>query len=918
MIGFRPLSPAPSLPTSPTGGGSLRRISVLVVIVIGVLFWGTQTLDALRLGDELVREANAERLALVGNLQRFERSLDDLDDKVELTLSNGNTAAQTRLFVELQDLRTALWSRLDPLKPRIAKDPLRLEGVEVQLEGLGEQIGSLIKTFNKEGQSAALGLRSRDWLPEVQGVRVSFRQLTDTLHKEVEADWQATRMGQDQALQQLILGSALITAFALMWVGFLLTRSRGRQSDIIAEIDRLSHALNCEAGEGKAENRLATLLKTMKNAPVGSRFLNRLFTSSSLPCALLIEGKIHALSGQLDDLIGPKARTAQFAQVVAAFAGVDEYEVSDAVAKASGDWKVLQKRGNGDSAVELKVHALTASPLRYVELRDRSAELAAKNASAFVQEFADVHLLSATLEIGGIVISANSASCAYLDASETDLQMAHLTDFNLGVDIELLKTITGVLDKEGLWCGEVPIEYGGKPGLLLAQINKVHLAEEDKDVLQVTAIAQNELAQSRAAFAQIKAQFEGSAKKVNATKKRLAAERKRLTSEATGALQSFSQLLDLIAAFGREIRDPLNGALGLTELLASSGDAQRIDQLRNVNEQLTHLVYDLLDHGSLEAGNFDFDLQGVDLQRIARLVAARHARHLRGSDVRIDFIASEGELKTGFGDVTRVTQIVDSLVARATKYARPGGLIRLQTDNGNGDAPRLRVFDAGGEIPAFAEEEVFALASISGSPGSSRWSGMEPAVLRALAAGMQGELSAELLADEVAWSLVLRSAPEGSILPQSVSKGPLKEDESEELPPVINATVLVADDDEVNRLVASGLLERFGCAPLVVEDGEKAVAALQGYLEKGEPAPVELILLDLMMPRMGGLAATEIIRAGEAARGIKGAQRIPIVAVTARASDSDRQACLDAGMDAFISKPYRHEELEALVAQFAG
>ena len=198
---------------------------------------------------------------------------------------------------------------------------------------------------------------------------------------------------------------------------------------------------------------------------------------------------------------------------------------------------------------------------------------------------------------------------------------------------------------------------------------------------------------------------------------------------------------------------------------------------------------------------------------------------------------------------------------------------------------------------------------------------MEPAALRGLAEAMGADLSVEILDDEICWSLTLAL---GEASQEASERALADEVPAAAVAPAPNEAtsrsgrpirVLVADDDEVNRLVATGLFERAGCQATVVADGQEALDQLQGYLEQSEPAPFDLVVLDLMMPRLGGLETAQAIRSAERRAGPVEDAGLPIVAITAKASDADRQLCLDLGMNGFVSKPYRYEELQNLIAE---
>jgi len=901
----------------------LRRIISLILVICGILVWGDLTLKDLRATDANIRQANQNRLDRIAHLRALERSLDDLNARVEAPLTNKNPAAQTRLILAMQDQRSELWTRLEPLKEAIATDPVRLNGIEIQFDALGAQIGELIKVLGKEGQAEAQKIRQEVWNARFLSVRKSLRGLSDQLQREVEAEWQATRLTQDEQLWRLILGSAAIAAFALLWVGVLLTRLKTRQSKFHEHLDALAKHISVPA-EGKSpENRFEHLIEAIKQAPIGSRFLQALTDSSSQPIGLVLDGGVYASSPGFRKLAGEQAQGQPFRDLFKDLE-LDQTSLEQALGQASGEWVNILLQNEAPSTLSVRVSSLAHRSQRAVELRDAREEFLEQSTIDQITEFTDKHLLTGRLELSGEVIEASDSTCSYLGATAADLKMAHLTDFDLGIEPEQLLAMGQAIAQEGRWEGEIPLRRQGGPGLVLAQVTRGQLDNDTRDTLSVIGLARDELVQAKAKIESLADELTGRQTVIEKSQEDLASERSRLTTEATQAMQSFSLLMDLINTFGSEMRDPLNGAVGLTELLADTGETLRVDQLRNVNDTLTNLVYSLLDHANLEAGSLPLESEPIDFEQMVRHMTTRYTRHLRGSDIQLDYAPPEETLALGKGDSARVTQIIDALIARSTFFALPGAMIRVRLNSDDQGRPRCQIFDAGGPMPEEAEEEIFALASYSGAAGASRWTGMEPAVLKSLAAGMQAELHAEVLGEEVVWSLTLAEAESGSVVPQAAvpiatAMATSRQDLSDpEIPPVVNARVLVADDDEVNRLVATGLLERIGCSPVVVEDGQEAVDQLEDYLATGGAAPFDLILLDLMMPRLGGLDATQMIRAAEERLKISKTERIPIIAVTAKASDEDQQICLSVGMNGFVSKPYRYEELQDLITQLIG
>ncbi len=120
----------------------------------------------------------------------------------------------------------------------------------------------------------------------------------------------------------------------------------------------------------------------------------------------------------------------------------------------------------------------------------------------------------------------------------------------------------------------------------------------------------------------------------------------------------------------------------------------------------------------------------------------------------------------------------------------------------------------------------------------------------------------------------------------------------------LNLNVLVAEDNKVNQMVARKLLEKLGCGFELAVDGAIAIELL-------EKAPFDLILMDIMMPVMDGIEATQLIRASN-----KGYSQIPIIAYTASVSEEDREKCLSAGMNEFLSKPASVEKLADVLSKY--
>ena len=373
------------------------------------------------------------------------------------------------------------------------------------------------------------------------------------------------------------------------------------------------------------------------------------------------------------------------------------------------------------------------------------------------------------------------------------------------------------------------------------------------------------------------------------------AQRERLRAEAASAAKS--EFLDLM---GHELRTPLNGVLGMAQAMASADlpaeQRKQLEVLRASGEVLLLLVNDVLEfsrvsvaEAALEQGVVEPRALSAETQQIFGPLA-----EAKGLALKVAWLSSAGELRAG--DPRRLRQLIRAVVGVAIKSADAGEVSVLMS----GDADALK-FELSGVFPvdsAFATPEAW-------QGGSSRSSGgLVLGIARDLARRMGGDMA--VTTDPSGWTtLVARAA-----LPLQFGALPTAGEAFHACPaPVADnrLRVLAAEDNPTNQLVLKTLLEQAGLAVHIVADGEEAVAAWRS-------APWDLVLMDIRMPRMDGVAATRTIRALEAAGG---RPRTPILAVTADAMSHQSQQYAEAGMDGVIAKPIQFAELASVVAAMA-
>jgi CheY-like chemotaxis protein/anti-sigma regulatory factor (Ser/Thr protein kinase) len=249
------------------------------------------------------------------------------------------------------------------------------------------------------------------------------------------------------------------------------------------------------------------------------------------------------------------------------------------------------------------------------------------------------------------------------------------------------------------------------------------------------------------------------------------------------------------------------------------------------------------------------------------------------------------------GDISRLRQVLLNLIGNAIKFTELGGVTVCVRRAG--ELVTVAVQDSGIGIPEAEQERIFDAFHQIESSFDRRFTGtgLGLTISRELARAMRGDLVCRSQVGAGSTFTLTLCLPRAAT-PATVATVP------GDLGASLRGHVLLAEDNEVNALVARSVLERAGLRVEVVEDGAAA-------LERSTTAPLpDLVLMDCQMPVMDGFEATRRIRAFEQ-RG--GRARLPIVALTANAYEADRERCLAAGMDEHLPKPFRDQELMAVL-----
>ncbi len=357
-----------------------------------------------------------------------------------------------------------------------------------------------------------------------------------------------------------------------------------------------------------------------------------------------------------------------------------------------------------------------------------------------------------------------------------------------------------------------------------------------------------------------------------------------------------------LATMSHELRTPMNGVLGMLEAsLRNDLHSDVRDQLTTARESavgLLQILNDILDFSKIEAGKLAIERAPFSPREQIDIVVSMLAPMAASNSIGFE-IEGEDSLPPGMlGDPTRFRQVLVNLIGNAIKFTREGGVtLAASFENGR---MAVEVRDTGIGIDADAINRLFHRFSQADASTTRRFggTGLGLAICRELVVAMGGEIS---VASEVGKGSVFRfDLPVEACEPPAPSVTQVEET-------VVTRTlrILVAEDNPVNQKVLRVLLAQSGHRLHFVDNGRRAVEAVQ-------KDAFDLVLMDVHMPVMDGLAATQTIRRREGH-----GPRIPIIALTANAMAGDREHYLSIGMDDYVSKPIQQNELFAAIARQA-
>ncbi len=367
-----------------------------------------------------------------------------------------------------------------------------------------------------------------------------------------------------------------------------------------------------------------------------------------------------------------------------------------------------------------------------------------------------------------------------------------------------------------------------------------------------------------------------------------------------------------IAKMSHEMRTPLNAIIGFSELTLGTDDLNKhstyTSYMLTESKVLLELINSLLDHAKIAAGKLELESRPFHLRHLMEELNDIIQVRAQKKDLEFKTIIGPDVPACIIGDSARIRQILHNLLSNALKFTEKGEitvLLNVQSQNKETVQLRFEVKDTGIGISEDKQPYIFDSFTQASSSITSKYggTGLGTTISKELIELMDGSIgfhSKEYIGSTFWISAPFTKIDDPGVIKEIVSQ--LHKEESIDFNRKWQVKILLAEDYKTNQIVAIRNLELAGCTVKLAENGKQAVA-----FAKNEK--FDLILMDLNMPVMDGIAATKEIRTHENAK----SDKTPIIAFTANVFEGDRDKCLSAGMNGFLDKPMHRKKLFAVL-----